>query len=147
MTRGQLKELESRDACTRRQTTIRRETHQVFAVDFLRSFRAATAVRSPDDTRNAFITRNRQYLRLVHVRDNVRRLERNANPLIRADCRETWRWIPGRSLHRRFSVFLSSCTVIDTDISKRTELAGCINRRNDVDKIIETLKDNRLLRF
>lgn len=27
------------------------------------------------------------------MRDNVRRLERNANPLIRADRRQTWRWI------------------------------------------------------
>lgn len=77
LTRGWLKELESRNACARRQTN---EKAASFRGRFLAVVPHGNNRTFPGWHSNGFITRNRQYLRLVHVRDNVRRLERNANP-------------------------------------------------------------------
>ena len=126
LTCGQLKELEPRNACTRRYALPDDDDDDDDRTTDAPSFRGwflAVVPRGNSRTfsgwhSNAFITRNRQYLRLVHVRDNVRRLERNANPLIRADSAGKH----GAGSPRRSLSFLSSYTVVERQFSRGRNL-------------------------
>lgn len=77
------------------------------------------------------------------MRDNVRRLERNANPLIRADRQETWRWISPPA----FLCFFILVHGHRTTFSRGRNLPVAPTGGTKLIKLLRCYKDNRSFRL